>query len=90
MFAGDSVQTFRWEWGRALGEDEHIELRFYRDGNAEFVAPFGWRKEPAIEVNLNNLPAGTYRWRAVVVRGQGGNWEADVAASEPFVLIWKR
>ena len=88
--AGDSVQTFVWEWGRALGENEHIELRFYRDGGAEFVAPFGWFKQSAIEVNLSNLAAGVYDWRAVVVRGQGGVWEADVAVSEPFTLIWGR
>lgn len=90
VFAGDSVQTFRWQWGRALAENEHIELRFYRDGSAEFEAPFGWHKETAIEVNLSNLPAGTYRWRAVVVRGQDGNLEAEVAASEPFTLVWGR
>lgn len=85
-----AIQNFRWEWTRPLAADESFELRFYPQGSAQFVAPFGWSKQSGGEFDLNNLPAGSYRWVVAVVRGTDGNWEADVAVSEPRDLTWGR
>ena len=87
---GDAVQTFRWEWSRALAEDESFELRFYPAGSDTFDAPFGWRKETSAEINLGNLPRGAYTWVVAVVRGQDGIWEEDIIVSEPYELEWGR
>lgn len=84
-------QTFRWNWDQPLTDDQSFELRFFPEGGGDFLAPFGWRKESrADDVDLNNLPAGTYRWQVVVVRGTDGIWQEDVALSDAFTLVWGR
>lgn len=84
-------QTFRWSWDQPLADDQSFELRFFPEGSDDFLAPFGWRKESrADDVDLNNLPAGTYRWRVLVVRGIDGILQEEIAVSEPFILVWGR
>ncbi|CUS05731.1 putative Mitogen-activated protein kinase kinase kinase [Candidatus Promineifilum breve] len=85
-----AIQTFRWEWARPLAADESYELRFYGATGDDFAAPFGWHKQSSAEVDLNNLPAGTYRWAVAVVRGVDGAWAGDVAESEKLDLTWGR
>lgn len=85
-----AIQTFRWEWTRPLAADESYELRFYPPAGGEFQAPFGWHKQSSAEVDLNNLPAGTYRWAVAVVRGADGVWAGDVAESVKLDLTWGR
>jgi serine/threonine-protein kinase len=85
-----AIQLFHWEWDRALAEDESFELRFYPEDSDEYLAPFGWRKQNIADIDLNNLPAGSYVWLVAVVRGRDGNWEEDVATSETYHLTWGR
>lgn len=82
-------QEFSWEFDRPLASNESFELRFTPVEGGDYQAPFGWRKESRVtDINLNNLPAGSYNWVVVVVRGVNGVWEADVAVSPPSRLTW--
>lgn len=83
-------QTFRWQWAGALARNEHFEVRFYRAGQSDHQAPFGWSKEPFKEVNLNLLTGrGDFEWSVVVIRGVDGRWEADIVESERRPIRWE-
>lgn len=87
---GAAKQTFQWEWERSPAADESFELRFYPADGGSYLAPFGWIKQNNVAVDLNALPAGSYRWVVVVVRGLDGKWEEDITESASRSLTWGR
>jgi serine/threonine-protein kinase len=81
----DAIQAFRWEWDGQPAENESYEIRFYPEGGGDYLHPFGTHKESNATVDLNNLPAGRYRWAVAVVGGG-----TDVAEGERRALAWGR
>lgn len=77
-FDGTETIELRWGWRGSLGQDEHYDVRVWREGGEHLGV--AWSKEPFYHLNMLNLEErllqpesrGTYYWSIAVIRGQGG------------------
>jgi len=87
---GEAEQYFSWNIEGNLSDNQSFEIRFYKIGESEFDAPFGWVKENGQNINLNALGgSGEYEWSVVIVQGIDGNWERDVYESPRRPINWE-
>ena len=87
---GKAEQLFRWHLQGRLAENQSFEIRFYKIGETDYQAPFGWVKENSQLINLNNLiDGGDYTWSVVIVQGVDGNWEQDIFESARQSIKWE-
>ena len=78
MFDGTETIELRWSWNGSLGQDEHYDVRVWREGGEHLGV--AWSKEPFYFLNMLSQqerltqpePRGTYYWSVAVIRGQGG------------------
>lgn len=82
--AGAQVPV-HWTWEGELGEDEHFDVRFWREGAPHYGA--GWSKEGTYA--LVGDPGVTYYWSVAVIRGQDGKMMEQLSPeSPPRKLLW--
>jgi len=76
-----------WTWPSQLKENEWFDVQVWREG--EEPHGIAWVKEQSLLVG-GNMARGVYRWRIVVIQGQGGQVEKNLtppSETRTFELI---
>lgn len=76
-----------WTWPSQLKENEWFDVQVWQEG--EESHGIAWVKEQSLLVG-GNMARGVYRWRIVVIRGQGGQVEKELtppSETRTFELI---
>ncbi len=76
-FDSPAEVTLAWDWGRALAEDEHFDVRVWQAGAPE--PGITWTRERSFQLTqwLGQQEAGEYHWSIAVIRGSDGQVEAE-------------
>ncbi|MGD2144134.1 MAG: LysM peptidoglycan-binding domain-containing protein, partial [Anaerolineae bacterium] len=93
LLAPDDVARFaegeeipvRWSWDGELAEDEHFDVRLWREGAPHYGV--GWAKDELYAVVGD--PGATYYWAIAVIRGKDGKMLEQLSPeSEARKLFW--
>jgi hypothetical protein len=79
--AGGSLLDLLWVWEEPLGDEQWFELYIWPDDPDAEPEVHGWYKEPPVRVTAATLSPGRYRWKVLVVEGQGEDRGEEVASS---------
>jgi hypothetical protein len=72
-----STYPLRWEWEGVLQADEWFDVRVWPKGLPHYG--IAWTKEQEYLYDLCLQGSGEYSWSIAVVRGQDGQWLADLS-----------
>ena len=73
---GDRLHM-KWRWNGTLQADEYFDVRFWREGEPHLG--IAWTKEPELMFDACMTKQGHFSWTVAVIRGQGGQWLADLS-----------
>ncbi len=74
----------RWMWDGELGEDEHFDVRLWREGAPHYGV--GWSREESYAVKGD--PGVLYYWSIAVIRGKDGRMLEQLSPESPPRRIW--
>ncbi|MCY4525668.1 MAG: PQQ-dependent sugar dehydrogenase [Anaerolineaceae bacterium] len=88
-FASPAGVTLAWDWGRALAQDQHFDLRVWRPGAPQYGIT--WTRERNFPLThwLTQQEAGEFHWSVAVIQGRDGQVEAEPGPAPParsFIL----
>ena len=72
-----NLTRFKWYWDGSLGTDEWFDVRVWREREAALGV--GWTKDPWYDFDPKSKDDDNYLWTIVVIRGQNGQWMADLS-----------
>lgn len=72
--------SFQWTWNGMLADNEYFDVRVWQEGEPHLG--IAWTKVSQLRLETTSL-RGTYRWTVAVVRGENGQWQADLSPEAP-------
>lgn len=75
--------TLTWDWGRALAEDEHFDVRVWRPGAPERGITWTRKRSFPLTQWLAQQGAGEFHWSIAVIQGRDGRVEAEPGQAPP-------
>jgi hypothetical protein len=71
----------RWRWDGTLAADEWFDVRVWQAGTPHYGV--AWTKQPQYMYDLCLKGNGVFYWSIAVIRGQEGEWLADLSPEAP-------
>jgi hypothetical protein len=78
-FPAGAQVTVSWQWDGELGEDEHFDVRLWKEGAPHYG--IGWSKEGRYAVK--GEPGVAYYWSVAVIHGKDGTMERELSPESP-------
>jgi hypothetical protein len=87
----DEPVMLRWHYDSILGSNDYFDVRVWFGGQA--AKGIAWTKEPEFTIGPHDIfwrfGPGFYHWEIVVVRGNNGQWLADLSRpSDAWSFEW--
>jgi cytochrome c biogenesis protein CcmG/thiol:disulfide interchange protein DsbE len=76
VLAAGTYADLRWSWDGELAEGEYFDVRFWQEGAPHYGV--AWTTEPRYVVL--GEPETSYFWAVAVIRGQNGQFQAQLSA----------
>jgi hypothetical protein len=73
----NNLYTMRWAWDGTLQADEWFDIRVWREGRPHYGVAWTKRLEYAYDLCIKGN--GHFNWSVAVIRGQDGQWLADLS-----------
>lgn len=82
-FANPAEVVLTWDWVRELDENEHYDVRVWREGDPAYGITWTQENTFALDGWLSTREPGEYFWTVAVVEGSDGTVTANLSEAAP-------